>query len=176
MLLLAKFIRKIVWILIFLVISSYCSVAPNAYVPNSQIIGSYNSSIGSMATVSCVIGYQSVGSMVVTCVAYNSTQGYWNGPSSTCNSMKSHYFLLTKVQPQTYSTYSHNRKKARTYSYLRVLQYTYSTELYCMYIAILLHKFWLYYEVYKSIILHFIIMHLFEFLFLKYFILGIKYF
>ena len=68
-----------------IVISTYCNCSPNAAVLNSLVVGSYSSSLGSTANVSCLTGYQSSGLLVATCVAYNITQGIWNVPG-TCNS------------------------------------------------------------------------------------------
>ena len=44
----------------------------------------YNRVLGTIVTYSCITGYSSSDPLVLDCVAFNSTNGIWNGTTPTC--------------------------------------------------------------------------------------------
>lgn len=81
-----------------LVISNYCSSAPNATISNSLVSSNYSTSITSIVALNCTLGYQANGSMVATCTAFNASVGQWDGPSGSCTSM----FINNHIKSEFY--------------------------------------------------------------------------
>lgn len=78
-------------------IPDYCLISPNSSVSRFILPSSYNAAINDQVTLGCEDGYAAVGgSMVATCIAYNSTNGEWSGPLGNCSrkQINPHWRLL----------------------------------------------------------------------------------
>lgn len=84
----------------FAAISNYCKSTPST-VTNSSLPNSYTSAIGDTLALQCSAGYQTLGSLNISCAVYNATDGVWAGPTGNC-SRTSLLVCVRAVRPYEY--------------------------------------------------------------------------
>ena len=78
-------------------LSSYCTANPAVLVTNGQVIGAYNQTLNSVATLICSYGYVQSQSGSATCIAGTATTGSWSLTNPLSCSSKRLLLILTGI-------------------------------------------------------------------------------